>query len=74
MTMELNQANIEAYLAQLTGQQVDVIGLRQLGGGAQGAAALKALGYGQPLRIDYRRNGEQQRVVLRQVNRNGFGS
>jgi hypothetical protein len=33
---------------------------------------LKAFGYGQPLLIDYRDNGERRRVVLRQVKRNGF--
>jgi hypothetical protein len=71
--MELEERVIEAYLTGLTGQAVQVEGLHQLGGEATGAAALKAFGYGRPLRIDFRVDGEERRVVLRQVNRNGFG-
>lgn len=71
--MALEQRVIEEYLAALTGQKVQVDELHQLGGEATGAAALKAFGYGKPLCIDFRVNGEPRRVVLRQVNRNGFG-
>ncbi|RIK34066.1 MAG: aminoglycoside phosphotransferase [Chloroflexi bacterium] len=71
--MELDQRVIEGYLARLTGQEVRVENLHQLGGEATGAAALKAFGYGRPLCIDFRVNDELRRVVLRQVNRNGFG-
>lgn len=71
--MELKQANLELYLSLFTGKPVNISRLHQLGGEAQGAAALKAFGYGQPLCIDYTINGEPQRVVLRQVKRNGFG-
>lgn len=71
--LELKQSQIEAYLTKWHGQPVTVERIHQLGGEAQGAAALKAFGYGRPLCIDYRSHNEQRRVVLRQVNRNGFG-
>lgn len=71
--MDLLQADLERYLTNLTGQSVRVDKLHQLGGSSQGAAALKAFGYGRPLRIDYTAAGEQRHLVLRQVQRNGFG-
>lgn len=71
--MQLDQSNLEAYLSRLSGQTVQIESLSELGGGTSGAAALKALGYGQPLRIDYRSGGQTRRVVLRRVKRNGFG-
>ncbi len=71
--MELKQTNIERYLQQLTGQPVQVERLHQLGGGTHGAEALKAFGYGRPLCIDYRVAGQTRQLILRQVNRNGFG-
>lgn len=71
--MEFNQANVETYLTQRIGKSVHVESLHELGGEARGAAALKAFGYGRPLCIDYRTSADLQRVVLRQVKRNGFG-
>jgi hypothetical protein len=70
--MELQRNTIETYMRQWTGRTVTVEALQQLGAESTGAAALKAFGYGQPLLIDYRDNGERRRVVLRQVKRNGF--
>ncbi|HEX6290168.1 MAG TPA: phosphotransferase [Herpetosiphonaceae bacterium] len=79
--MDLNPAMIEAYLSRWQDGAVQIEGISELGGGTSGAAALKAFGYGRPLRIDYRlspstadaRSGQPQQVVLRQVSRNGFG-
>lgn len=79
--MKLDQAALEAYLAKIDGAPVEIEQVRELGGTADGAAALKGFGYGRPLRIDYRLldqaqgtpAGEPRRVVLRRVNRNGFG-
>src|SRR4030095_263820 len=53
MTMELKQAHIESYLAQLSGEPIEVVGLHQLGGEASGAAALKSFGY-----VSLQRTGE----------------
>jgi thiamine kinase-like enzyme len=71
--MELLHSTIETYLRQWIGRPVTVEALQQLGAESTGAAALKTFGYGQPLLIDYRDNGERRRVVLRRVQRNGFG-
>src|SRR5690606_18396946 len=79
--MKLDQAALEAYLAKIDGAPVEIEQVRELGGTADGAAALKGFGSGRPLRIDYRLldqaqgppAGEPRRVVLRRVNRNGFG-
>jgi aminoglycoside phosphotransferase (APT) family kinase protein len=71
--MTVDRLQIEAYLGRLTGKQVRVDRLYDLGNQATGAAALKAFGYGRPLCIDYQVDGQDQRAVLRRVNRNGFG-
>ena len=69
----LRRAALEHYLSQLTGKLVRVERLRELGGGATGAAALKAFGYGRPLCVEYQADGAPARLVLRQVTRNGYG-
>lgn len=71
--MQLRQAELERYLTSLAGQPVQVHNLHQLGGESQGAAALKAFGYGRPLRIDCTVAAAPRQFVLRQVQRNGFG-
>lgn len=71
--MELQQHQLETYLAQRHGQPVQINQLRQLGSRDQGAAALKAFGYGRPLHVLYHHNGQREEVVLRRVERNGFG-
>lgn len=72
---------LEKYLQHRHAAPVYVEQVCELGGGASGAAALKSFGYGRPLRITYRvvpggegdHAAEPQRVVLRQIKRNGFG-
>jgi aminoglycoside phosphotransferase (APT) family kinase protein len=70
---ELEQAQLEAYLSWFSGRPVEIEEITPLGERTTGAAALKAFGYGRPISITYRLNGEQRRVVLRRVSRNGFG-
>lgn len=70
--MQLTQAAIERYLTRLLATPIQVQQVQTLGG-SMGATALKALGYGQPLRIDFVRADVVERVVLHQITRNGFG-
>lgn len=70
---QLELANIQAYLSNWLQRPVFVEQVEQLGGRQEGAAALKAFGYGRPLCIVYTVDGESKRVVLRRVMRNGFG-
>lgn len=70
---ELEQPQLEAYLSWFSGRPVQIEQITPLGERATGAVALKAFGYGRPISISYRLNGEQRRVVLRRVSRNGFG-
>jgi aminoglycoside phosphotransferase (APT) family kinase protein len=69
----VDRAALEGYLSSLIGAPVQIESIAELGGGATGAAAIKAFGYGRPLRIDLRAGGMPQRLVLRQVMRNGYG-
>lgn len=70
--MQLTQEAIERYLTRLLATPILVQQVQTLGG-STGATALKALGYGQPLRIDFVRDGVVEQVVLHQITRNGFG-
>lgn len=76
---QLDQAQLEHYLSRLHEQPVQIETFEQLSNGATGTAALKAFGYGHALRITYRLNGarrqevERRQVVLRRIQRNGFG-
>lgn len=76
--MELETVQIETYLAGVMGQQVQIRQIGVLGqkdtGAAAHKAALKAFGYGQPVYVDFQADhAAPQRIVLRQVKRNGFG-
>jgi len=74
--MGLYLAAIESYLARFAGAPVSIERMCELGGESADTAALKAFGYGKPLRIDYRvrRSGAAlEQVVLRRVSGNGFG-
>lgn len=64
---------IERYLAALCSRPVVLESIEPLGEGAGSAAALKAFGYGRPLRLTYRCGSELRQSVLRRVNRNGYG-
>jgi hypothetical protein len=76
---QLAYVALEDYLVRLINAPVHIEQIRELGADSTGAAAIKAFGYGRPVCIDYRPlNGDDryapaQSVVLRQINRNGFG-
>ena len=72
--MEIDSRALEAYLGQLLRRDVRITQLSDLGG-TTGAAAIKAFGYGRPLRVEYAEPGAAAgtSLVLRRINRNGFG-
>ncbi|HLX63127.1 MAG TPA: phosphotransferase [Planctomycetota bacterium] len=71
--MALVHSEIEAYLSRRLGSAVRVEHVGELGGPAKGQEALKLFGYGRPLCIDFCADGKNERVILRQIKRNGFG-
>ncbi len=77
--MNLDRHVLASYLTKLLGEPVSVLQIQTLTGSATGAEAIKAFGYGKPLRIDYSLPDDRQQpektnqVVLHQVTRNGFG-
>lgn len=80
--MNIDSTALEPYLSHVFKHPVTVERISLLGDTANGAAALKAFGYGRPLCIDVRpiaavpdpaQPADLERVVLRQVNRNGYG-
>lgn len=73
MNSTLEEKHVADYLSQLTQRPIRIEQIVELGGGSEGAAALKGFGYGRPVRINYLDDGQVKAVVLRRVNRNGFG-
>ena len=71
--MQLEQERIECYLSHFWNAPIQVKQMRDLGGTLSGAGALKAFTYGKPLLIELEAEGQLEQVVLRQINRNGFG-
>ena len=69
----MDEAALAAYLARSRQQPVAIAAIEPLGGGSQGAAALKAFGYGQPIRVTFHCGADTDVVVLRRVMPNGFG-
>ena len=69
----ISEEAIGKYLTEWHQRPIFIDRLQQLGGEAQGAAALKGFGYGRPVCISYRCDGEPQQLVLRRVRPNGFG-
>jgi len=61
------------YLEERSGGPVQIHKVRQLGGEATGAAALKRFGYGRPLLVDYRAGDRRHREVFHRIRRNAFG-
>lgn len=66
-------AEVESYLSRRLNCHVTVEHITGLGAPAKGAEALKLFGYGRPLCIDFTAAGKRERVILRQIKRNGFG-
>ena len=61
---------LAAYLGTLHGRPVGEVRVTPLGGGRQGD---KGYGYGIPLRVDYRLDGQPKRAVLETVRPGPFG-
>lgn len=72
-TSAISEEAIQAYLTAWHQRPIFLDHLQQLGGEAQGAAALKGFGYGRPVCISYWCDGDMQQLVLRRVQPNGFG-
>ena len=75
--MDLELTRIEAYLSQRLGRTVEVLGLQPLGSPTPASDTdeqpLKSYGYGHPILIRYRADGQDQRAVLRTMAANPFG-
>jgi aminoglycoside phosphotransferase (APT) family kinase protein len=71
MQPQLDQ--LARYLEKRSGEPIHIRNVRQLGGEATGAAALKRFGYGRPLLVDYRVGDQRQRNVFHRIRRNAFG-
>lgn len=71
--MNLDAAQIEAYLARRFGSAAQVLSLHPLGEDASAGRQLKAYGYGKPVLIRYRADGREQRAVLRTIAPSPFG-
>jgi hypothetical protein len=61
------------YLERRHGRPVALVAVRELGGEASGEEALKRFGYGQPLRVTYRLDGEEVAEVFHTIRRTAFG-
>jgi len=70
---ELEREHIERYLQQVVGKDVTLLAIVPLGEAPSDGAALKAYGYGKPLRIDYRVAGERRSAVFHTMAPNCFG-
>lgn len=71
--IEIQPEQLEHFLSQREEQPVQIEEIALLGSDATGAAALKALGYGRPLRVTYTIGANKQQVVIRRVKQNEFG-
>jgi hypothetical protein len=65
--MQLKEGEIERYLAARHAAPVDIREIRPLGSPESGSDALKQFGYGRPLLIIYRVNGQEKQEVLHRV-------
>jgi aminoglycoside phosphotransferase (APT) family kinase protein len=71
--MQLELGELARYLEERSGEAVQIQEVRQLGGEATGAAALKRFGYGRPLLVDYRAGDQSIKEVFHRIRRNAFG-
>lgn len=70
-SLPFDEGALKQYLASLFGGDVELGEIRDLHG--DGEEALKEYGYGTPLLVEFRHGGQQERVVLHTVSRDGFG-
>ncbi len=71
--IEFQPGQLEHFLSQREKQPVKIEEIALLGSQTTGAAALKGLGYGRPLRVTYSAQDQQKQIVIRRVNQNEFG-
>lgn len=71
--MELKAEALERYLSEVFGGRASIVGLSPLGVAAKGVDALKAYGYGTPLRVDLEVEGERRSFVINTIKPGGFG-
>lgn len=71
--MQLDLSEVQRYLEGRHSGKVEIEQVKQLGGEATGAAALKQYGYGHPLLIAYRVEGRLEKAVFRYIPCNAFG-
>jgi len=71
--MELKAEALERYLSEVFGGRVSIIRLQPLGVAVKDVDALKAYGYGIPLRIDLEVEGRPRSVVVNTIKPGGFG-
>ena len=71
--MQFHFAELERYLTQRSGAPAHIKEVRELGGKATGAAALKQFGYGRPFLVSYRAGDQEEQVVFHRIRRNPFG-
>jgi phosphotransferase family enzyme len=70
--VQLEAGRVQQYLERRFGGAVRVLGLSLLGH-EPGADALKAYGYGVPVKVDYERDGRRHAAVLETVTPGPFG-
>ncbi len=71
--LELTRERVEPYLQQLLGKPVTVVAFRHLGEGPEATSTIKGYGYGVPIRIDYRMDGQYHTAVLHTLSPGPFG-
>ncbi len=71
--MQLKAEALERYLSQVFDRKVSIRRLQPLGVSVREADALKAYGYGIPLRIDFELDGRSRSVVINTIKPGGFG-
>jgi hypothetical protein len=71
--MQVELPELERYLRGRCKTAVKILEVRQLGGTATGATALKQFGYGHPFRVSYEVGDRTEDIVVHRIRRNAFG-
>jgi hypothetical protein len=69
---ELKRGSVESYLQRLWGKPVTVSGFSRLGETPE-ETSVKAYGYGAPVQVNYRMDGQNYRAVLHTMSPGPFG-
>ena len=71
--MDINVESIEKYIKKIFGEEAELIDVNPLGGETYKKGLIKGYGYGTPLLIRVKKNGETYRYVLNTVRPGQFG-